>query len=114
MGWLHFLLGAAGLGVAWASFGAPLLWLGIRQGRKVPERVKVRAIPWAIAVGGWTGLVLGLAGFGWGASVGDESAGAIASMLFSIGCSSGTPLGSIAAWFFIKRRVLNPKGVPTH
>lgn len=110
---LQVLLGLVGLGVAWAFFGAPLLWLGIRRGRKAPERVKVRAIPWAIAVGGWSGLVLGLAGFGWGASVGDESAGAIASMLFSIGCSAGAPVGSVLAWFFIKRRVLHPKGVPT-
>lgn len=112
-GVLQVLLGVVGLGVAWAFFGVPLLWLGILRGRKAPERVKVRAIPWAIAVGGWSGLVLGLAGFGWGASVGDESAGAIASMLFSVICSAGTPVGSVLAWFFIKRRVLHPKGVPT-
>lgn len=100
-----FLLGVMGLGLGWAAGGVPLLWLGIRSGRQVPERAKQRAIPWALAVAAWSGLVLGLAGFIWGAGVGDESAGAIASMLFSIGCLGGAPLGGLLAWFFIVRKV---------
>lgn len=102
---LQILLAVAGVGLGWATFGAPLLWLAIRSGRKAPERVKQRAVPWALAIGGWSGLVVGLAGFVWGAGVGDESAGAIAGMLFSVGCLAGAPVGGLLAWFFITRRV---------
>ena len=94
------LLGALG----WAG----LLSLAIRSGRKQPDLAKTRAIPWALALAGWSGLVLGAVGFLWGAGVGDESAGAIASVLFSVGCLGGAPVGGLAAWFTITRRVRSP------
>jgi hypothetical protein len=97
-----------GLCLGWATVGAPLTWLAIRSGRKAPDRAKVRAIPWSIAIAGWTGLVVGLVGFVWGAGVGDESAGEIAGVMFSIGCLSGAPVGGIAAWVFITRKVRRP------
>ena len=104
-GFFQFLLGLVGIGLGWALIGAPLLWLAIRSGRKAPERAKVRAIPWSIANAGWSGLVLGLVGFMWGAGIGDESAGAIASALFAIGFFGGATVGGIAAWVFIARIV---------
>lgn len=52
----NFLLGLVGAGLGWAAFGLPLLWLGIRSGRKEPEKAKARAVPWALAVAAWSGL----------------------------------------------------------
>ena len=104
-GFLQLLLGVVGIGVGWATFGAPLLWFAMRSARKAPERAKVSAIPWSMALAGWSGLVLGLVGFMWGAGIGDESAGEIAGVLSSIGCFGGAPIGGIAAWAFITRKV---------
>lgn len=112
-GFLEFVLGVAGLGLGWATFGAPLLWLAIRSGRRAPERAKLRAVPWALAVAAWSGLVLGLGGFLWGAGIGDESAGAIAAMLFSIGFFGGAPVGGLLAWFFITRQILGNAARPS-
>lgn len=87
-------------GLGWAG----LLTLGIRSGRQQPERAKTRAIPWAIALAGWSGLVIGAVGFFWGAGIGDESAGEIAALLFSVGCLGAAPLGGVVAWFVISRK----------
>jgi hypothetical protein len=100
-----FLLGFLGVGIGWAIAGVPLSWFAIKAGRKQPERAKVRAIPFSIAIGAWTGLVVGGVGFVWAASIPDESAGAIAMMLLTIGFLAGFPLGGVVSWVMITRRV---------
>ena len=65
----------------------------------------MRAVPWSLAIGAWTGLVVGMGGFVWGASIPDESAGAIAMMLLTIGFVGGLPLGGVIAWLVITWRV---------
>jgi hypothetical protein len=94
-----------GLAGGWALLGVPLSWLAIASGRKQPERAKTRAIPWAIAIAAWTGLVIGALGFFWGAGIPDENAGAAAMALLGMGCFAGVPLGGLGSWVVITKRV---------
>lgn len=102
---MQTLLGILGLAVGWALVGVPLSWLAIASGRKQPERARARAVPWAIAIAAWTGLVIGALGFFWGAGIPDENAGAAAMLLLSVGCLGGAPIGGVGSWVVITRRV---------
>jgi hypothetical protein len=99
------LLGFLGLSVGWAIVGVPLTWLAIASGRKEPEKAKSRAVPWAIAIAAWTGLIIGGLGFFFGAAIPDENAGAAAMALLGMGCFAGAPVGGVGSWVVITRRV---------
>lgn len=90
--------------VAWLGPGAVLLRFALRGVRQVPERAKVRALPWALGFGAWSGLALGAGAFVWGAGIPDESAGAIAVMLFTLAALGGGLLSTLGAWLWLWKK----------
>lgn len=96
--------------LGWLGPGAALLKFALASVRKEPGRAKGRAVPWALGVGLWSGLALGAGAFVWGASMPDESAGAIAVMLFTVAALAGGGLSTLAAWLLLWRKARPAQG----
>jgi hypothetical protein len=95
-------LGLPCLVLASLVIGAPVIaWRVRRLRREEGAQPRRRAIVPAVLNGLATGVVLGAAGFLWGAGVGDESAGAIASALGAFGCLGGVGVGTAVNWWAI-------------
>lgn len=86
----------------------PFIVLGLRSARRTPEGASVRALPWAIGAACLSGFVVGASGFLFGATIGDESAGAIAVMLFGIGGVGGALLGGLLTFAMIVPKARTP------
>jgi hypothetical protein len=78
--------------------GAPIIFFMVRRLRKDPANARRRALIPAALNGAASGFVLGATGFIFGAGIGDESAGTIASVLGGGGCFGGLFIGTGVTW----------------
>lgn len=88
--------------LASAVLGLPAIWLGVRAARKDPANSQRRSLVFAAGSGAVSGALLGLTGFVFGAGIGDESAGTIATGLLSGGCFGGFLAGAVVTWAGIR------------
>ncbi len=95
-------LGGTFLVVSSGVLSAPGVWLGVRAVRKDPAKAPARTLAWAFGTGAWCGVALGLAGFVFGAGIGDESAGAIALSLLAGGAIGGLLAGAAVSYAAIR------------
>jgi hypothetical protein len=102
------VLGLVVLCVACLFLGLPGIFLGLRAVRKNPEKATRSALLWSAFSGLFAGAVLGGTGLVWGAGIGDESAGAIATVLLTGGCVSGVLGGALMTFGVIS--VVSKKG----
>lgn len=73
----------------------PLGVFAVRRARLAPDRRTLLAMLAAVANALLCGIALGAVGFGFGASIGDDSAGDAASALLAFGCVGGAPLAFV-------------------
>jgi hypothetical protein len=97
---LIYAVGLAIAAVVCAALSLPFVLLGVRARRR--DRARARW-PWALGAALGCGFVAAVAGFLWGASIPDESAGAIAVALFTIGGAVGLATGAVVAFALITR-----------
>lgn len=83
--------------------GLPVTLFAVRTARRRPGRTGVVALVAALLNAGLVGASLALLGFAFGASIGDETAGAIAVSLASTGCVGGSIVSFVATTVWVRR-----------
>ncbi len=98
---LALLVGLCCLGLPAFGLGLPASLVAIRTARREPARRASVAALAALVNAVLVGPGLAIAGFAFGASIGDETAGEIAVGLATLGCGGGSVLGALTTFAFV-------------